>query len=557
MIIESIREKADSWWFRGFLALLALTLAFLWYGGDLTTGVSGGRMTLAVVGDEKIDIVAFKRTLDRQISNIQANFDQKIETDQIKQLYPLVFSQLVQEKLLNQEAKRLKIGVTDNQVRTLLMNIPAFRGGSGRFDRQLFDVTLSRLGMTETHFVEELRRNLVQSTLMGGLFQGMGAVNLPTVITQKLFSQLRQTRTVSVVLIPSADMPSPTNPTAQALKSLYGDRAQTVFKAPEYRDIQWLVLDGRIVKDPITITDMEFQTAYDSRAADFKGQQKADIEKRIRADLKTQKINEKLYALTAQIDDAIGGGASLEELAKTYGVSVLTANHVAENGSFDPYAPKKDTMPAADLSGDVGAIVLKESFALGAGTTGNVIEVGEGRYILPRVNHIYPSSPRPYDQVMGDVRDLWIRIEKEKKAKIVAAEVKSDLSGTHAASPKASRKKFKTIKVVLDRNGPVGPSSLSFQANNVEKIFTLRPRDAFVMPMKTDENTLDFLVVRLETITVPPEKKKDADFDTFTSRLKDQLTGELAQQYMVSLEKRFPVKENKEALSQLNKIRFE
>lgn len=560
MIIESIRQKAGSWWFRSFLALLALTLAFLWYGGDLTTGISTGRMTLIVVGDEKIGFSDFKRSLDRQLSRFQGNFDQKIGADDIKRFYPVILSNLVQEKLLTQEAKRLGILAPDSQVRQVLMDMPVFQGPSGRFDRTLFDRALSHLGVTENRFVEDLRLNLMQTTLLGGLFQGIHHVPVSPSIGQKLFSAVRQTRTVSVVVVPSQAMALDTIPTAQDLKSLYGEYAQTRFKAPEYRDIQWLVFDGSMIKDPMTVTDAEIASVYDSRPDDFKGLKKSDRDNRIRLDLQTQKRHEKLYALTAQIDDAIAGGASLEELAKTYGLSIKEARHVAGDGSFDPYAFEKDKVPPA-LAADGDGVLLKEAFALGEGTTGNVVEVGEGQYILPRVNRIYPAHARPYDQVSSAVKDLWTQRAQEKAAGKLAQTIQSELSGTAAPSSTASKKRLKTVKVILNRAGPVGPSLLSFQGDSIAKIFTLRPQQTLVVPMVNDKNRLDFLVARLEAITPPKpsqvSKKKDDDFETFKTQIKGQIAVELAQQYTQSLEKRFPIKENKEALLQLSKIRFE
>jgi len=63
MLIEKIRAHSESWWFRAFLGILAITFGFLWYGNDLILGSRGGGMTVASVGGTKITLQQFSRVL--------------------------------------------------------------------------------------------------------------------------------------------------------------------------------------------------------------------------------------------------------------------------------------------------------------------------------------------------------------------------------------------------------------------------------------------------------------------------------------------------------------
>lgn len=558
MIIESIRQKSTSWWFRGFLAMLALTLAFLWYGGDLTTLGSGGRMTLAVVGGEKIGLWDFKRALDGQKAALENRLSEPLPPGALQNLYPMVLGQLVRDRLIDQEGSRLNLVVTDDQVRRTLRDIPAFQDTDGKFNRKAFELALSHLGMTESHFVADIRQKTRQNTLLSGLFGGIATGQMPTSIGSQIFTGLKQTRTLSAVVIPTDQMPTPPLPPLQTLKSLYAKRAD-LFKAPEYRTIEWLTFDGRLVADRVTVTDGEVQEAYANRPDDFQGQTRSAAEKKIRQELIQGKTNDLLYGLTTQIDDAVSGGASLEELSKTYNLTLQRAHHVAADGTIDPYAHqqgKKGEKPVP-LTRPEDQMLLKEAFALPENTTGSVVEVGEGQYILCRVSTIQKAQTRPYSQVEKAVQDLWVSMEQAKTAQSLAQKIRGEMTGNGTPSMTAASRHLRTVKIVTGREGSGQPSAVRLSPSDLDSVFTLPLRGAMVTAVADDARRLSVVVIRVDGITNPQNPMKSKDFGPFMGAMSGTIAEELAGAYVLSLENRFPVKENKDAITQLTKIRFE
>src|SRR3546814_486987 len=135
----------------------------------------------------------------------------------------------------------------------------------------------------------------------------------------------------------------------------------TLFRstAPEYRDLSVLILDASVVLPLIQINESQLKQAYETRREEFKGQSFDKVKNRLSDELKKQMVADKLYELTNKIDDAIGGGATLEEVAKRYKIPKITFSKVAKDGSLDPY----DQSPVKQLSDKVLTLkIIQDTF---------------------------------------------------------------------------------------------------------------------------------------------------------------------------------------------------
>lgn len=130
---------------------------FLGFGGYLrySTVVD----TAAIVNGVKIPIRKYNRLLNQTIENYR-NQGNEIDDKTISAIKQQVLSELIQEEVFWQEAKKYGIVVTDQEVYYDIMNIPAFHK-DGRFDRETYYRTvILRLKMTPKEF-EEFRRKRI------------------------------------------------------------------------------------------------------------------------------------------------------------------------------------------------------------------------------------------------------------------------------------------------------------------------------------------------------------------------------------------------------------
>ena len=108
---------------RNLKALLAIViggalLAFIIEVGIEAIGRSGGNRAAAKVGNEKIDIMDFSRRVEQEAADDQQNNNQQQKDPAVRQQE--VLDEMISEKLLEQEYKKLGITVSDWEISQLM-----------------------------------------------------------------------------------------------------------------------------------------------------------------------------------------------------------------------------------------------------------------------------------------------------------------------------------------------------------------------------------------------------------------------------------------------------
>ncbi len=111
--LEKIRQR------KKILAIVigAALLAFIIEVGIEAIGRSGGNSAAAKVGNEKIDIMAFQRRVEQEAANDQQN-NQQVDAATRQQQ---VLDEMINEKLLEQEYKKLGLTVSDREISELMI----------------------------------------------------------------------------------------------------------------------------------------------------------------------------------------------------------------------------------------------------------------------------------------------------------------------------------------------------------------------------------------------------------------------------------------------------
>ncbi|HTK84020.1 MAG TPA: peptidyl-prolyl cis-trans isomerase [Patescibacteria group bacterium] len=128
----------------------------------------------------------------------------------------------------------------------------------------------------------------------------------------------------------------------------------------------------------------------------------ADAKEQIRKELLNTRISDELYKMSGQIDDKLAGGASLEDTAKDLGGKIEKFDTVHRDGS------KADGKNAFDAFNDDKTAILKSAFDLSEGESSSVMQLKDGSYAAIRVDHINPTSYKPYESVKDDLKKTWI-----------------------------------------------------------------------------------------------------------------------------------------------------
>jgi peptidyl-prolyl cis-trans isomerase D len=157
-MLESI-HKHMSWIMWSIVVLITVT--FLFFG--IYPSNVGGR-SVARVGGEVITVDDFNRTYQTLYDNYRQLLKDKFDASFTKTLKSQALQQLVVGKLLVQEAERVGLRVSDEELQNVIMKTPAFTR-NGKFDKRTYEQMLYQINMKPAAFEASQREYLLRQKL--------------------------------------------------------------------------------------------------------------------------------------------------------------------------------------------------------------------------------------------------------------------------------------------------------------------------------------------------------------------------------------------------------
>lgn len=191
-----------------------------------------------------------------------------------------------------------------------ILNIPAFRGPTGQFDRNVFLGILGQQGLTEEGVRNDIGREKIATMLSVPV---SAALRVPVGMATPYASTLLETRQGQVATIPNSAMPAG-KPATDAEVQAYYKANSARYTAPETRSIRYARFDRARFASQSAPTEAEIAAAYKAKSAQFAGKETRVLTQVIVAD------QAKANAIAAQVK----AGASIESAAKTAGGEATT-----------------------------------------------------------------------------------------------------------------------------------------------------------------------------------------------------------------------------------------
>ncbi len=289
------------------LALLIVGLA-----GFGATNLSGTVRTVGHVGDQTISVDAYARELQREIRSFEAQTGEALPMSQVQALGldRAVLSRLVALAALDDEVARMGLSIGDANLQKEILEIEAFKGIDGRFDRETYRFALNQAGIDETEFEDDLRaeaaRTLVQSAIVSG-------TRMPAVLSETLTDFVAARRSFAWAALGAQDLETPiAAPTPDDLRAHY-DAHPDDFTLPETKRLTYVLLTPEMILDQVEVDETALRELYDSRSAEY--------------DLPERRLVERLvFADDADAADAMAqlevGGTTFETLVEQRGLTL-------------------------------------------------------------------------------------------------------------------------------------------------------------------------------------------------------------------------------------------
>ncbi len=382
-MLSLMRRFLNTWIAKLFFIVMGV--AFVYWGvNDMVRQVIAGG-DIAKVAGQTITPQRFGREYARSLKRAQnQNNGAALSPEQRKAVGYQTLSQMIYGIVLDHEARREGLAVSDDALRKQIWAIKDFHGSNGVFDQNVFKSVLAENDLTEAAFIADMRKNLLESQLLDTLEFG---ATVPDQLTDRLFGFEAQTRTADVVLIKNADQPAPADPTDLQLQRFYANHLG-LYATPEYRKVKLVVLSPETLASSQTVTDAEARAFYQANLKIYAQPEKRSVQVLVFTDQAKAQLaatawskNPDWTAIQQQAKDLGGSGVEIDDTTKA---------------DF-PTPALADAAFAAPLDGQIGPV-----------------QAGLG-WQLARVTAITPAKTVTYDQAAASIR-AGLALQKAKAA---------------------------------------------------------------------------------------------------------------------------------------------
>ncbi|MEM8655602.1 MAG: peptidyl-prolyl cis-trans isomerase [Pseudomonadota bacterium] len=378
--------------------LLGLLFVGLSLGFGLD-GLGGTVRTVGKVGDKYIDVQTYANTLQREMQAVgqQTGTPLTFARAQSIGLDRAVLAQLVRARALDHEAGEMGLSVGDETIRDEILNIPAFRGLDGAFDRDAYRFALDQQGTSEAEFETQLREEVSRTILQGAIVSG---ITMPDTYARTLVSFLGETRDFTWVRLGQSDLETDLpDPSDEVLRAYYDENLGD-YELPETKRITYAVLLPDMILDSMEVEEATLRAEFDARADQYNQPER--------------RLVERLVYLDA--DAAERAAAQLEVDGTTF--EALVTERGLELGDIDLGDVTRLELDAAGeavFNAEVGDVVGPLPSSLGPA--------------LFRVNGVLPAQRTTFEEAEPQLRQEVAMDAARRQVAVLAEEFDNLLAG--------------------------------------------------------------------------------------------------------------------------------
>jgi len=401
------------------IATFIIAIFAIW-GGAGRLGETGKAGTLATIGRERISSDMYFQSLRQRLEAMKREYTQ-LDRGLIQQLNvpQQVLQQIVEQTLLLQVARDMKLGATDEEVRDRIVSYPVFQK-DGRFIgfeeyKQVLDWNRIPLAEFENGLKKEIAVTKVAQVLTAGV----------AVSDEEVWANYRkqnESAKIEVLVAETGKMEITEQPDAAAVQAFF-ERDKARYRIPESRTADFIFFKTDDLKKEVKIDPAEIETYYRDNISQFRDPEKIKVSRVWLPFSTTDKA-----AVLAEAEDVrkkADAGADFTELARKHSKD----DKARDGGDWGVSA-------WASLS----TRETEEIRKLEAGRVSGVVEIEGGAAVL-KVTEKTAEVTRPLDDVRAIVKGS---LEDQKARELAAAKA--------ARIEKAARKQ-KSLDVASQKEG--------------------------------------------------------------------------------------------------------
>ena len=421
--------------------LVVICISMAWYLVPSFSGQSFGISTapaVATVSGQDVTVAEVqrqaRRTLEQQYPNAGA---------QAAMLLPFVAGQaaqqLISEKILIYEAKRMGLRASDDDVRDFLhrgqLGETLFPGGNFAGQEAYQDLA-SRFGFTIPQLEQAIKDDIVTNKLRAIV---TGTASVSDAEIKKQFEKQSTKVKFDYAVIKKDDILKAIKPADAELRAYYDRNKQTyVNSIPEKRQLKYVVIDTARLLSQTQVTPQDLQNYYEQRRDNYRVPGQINVRQILikkplpGSDGKVdQKAVEQAHAKADDVAKQLKSGGDFAELAKKNSEDAETAKNGGSLGWVQP-----DAFPVESVS--------KAVSSLSKGGTSDVIDAGYA-YVILHVDDKQEAHVKSLDEVKPEIEPQIKQQKASQAAQNLADQLLSDARSSNGFDKAAAAKGLQLV----------------------------------------------------------------------------------------------------------------
>jgi peptidyl-prolyl cis-trans isomerase D len=414
--------------------LIAVVAAFVFgfvfidmgLGGSSMRGAQDDKRSFAArVNGETISLHEYSRSLENLSQMYEQMYGQQFTPEMAAQmgLPKQVLDSLVDQRLLTQEARRMSLGATPDEVRAKLLSLPVFNQDGKFVGMELYrNYVVGRLGYANAAaFEEDLARDITLTKMESAL---QSSLVVSPKAAEAEYRRTNENAKIKYVLLPAAVAAANVTVTPAEVEAYYKAN-ESKYRHSEQRQIRYLLTDYAKIRTQITPSEAEILAAYNANSARYRKPPAA-----------------KVLHILVKVDPTASPAVDAAAKAKAQGL-VAQLRGGADFGAL-ARANSEDPSSAA-TGGDMGWVEMgqtvepfeKAIFSVPMNQISDPIRTTEYGYHIVKVTERRPETVRPVDEVRTELVSVIANDRAKEVAKAEITRLRAVLKNNKPANAQA------------------------------------------------------------------------------------------------------------------------
>ncbi|RPH24706.1 peptidylprolyl isomerase [Buttiauxella warmboldiae] len=429
-MMDNLRTAANSLVIKIIFGIIIVSFILTGVSGYL---IGGSANYAAKVNGQEISRGQFENAVASERNRQQQQLGEQFSVlagneGYIKQMRQQVLSRMIDEALMDQYARNLGLGISDEQIKQAIFKEPAFQN-NGKFDNARYTAIINNMGMTADQYAQALRNQLTTQQLINAV---VGTDFMLAGETDELAALVSQQRVVREATIDVNARAAKQEVSEQEINASY-EQNKNSYLAPEQFKVSYILLDA--ASQQVEVADADIQSWYDRHQDEFTQPQRN----------RYSVIQTKTEAEAKAVLDELNKGGDFATLAKEKSADIISARNGGDMGWLEPGTTPDELKNAA----------LKDK-----GQLSGVIKSSVG-FLVVRLDDIQPAQTKPLAEVKDEIA-AKVKQEKAVDAFYALQQKVSDAASNDNESL-ASAEKAAGVKAV--ETGWFGHDSLPAELN--------------------------------------------------------------------------------------------